>query len=114
MVDVDHFTGSAVPESGEKAYCLVTLDPEVMCTVHPVPSRAQPPVKETQTMGLKRHPNFHACQFAAEITASYFDCLRNETAKQEHPDVTRLIVEFVSEIEAKVDEAVASNTIKVE
>jgi len=110
-VDVDHFTGSDVSESGGKAYCLVTLDPEVLCMVHPVPpSSGTTSKKETQNMSIERHPNFHACQFAAEITASYFDCLRNETAKQEHPNVTRAIVEFVSEIEARVDEAVTSNT----
>lgn len=62
-------------------------------------------------MSLERHPNFHACKFAAEITASYFECLRNDTAKQFYPeDVTQLIVDFVSEIEEKVDDAVKSNT----
>lgn len=55
-------------------------------------------------MSIDNHPNFHACKFAANITASFFDCLRGKMSPAIAPDIKQDIVDFVAKIEEKVDE----------
>lgn len=57
-------------------------------------------------MSEKNHPNFHACQFACDIMASYFECLRGGTSLENCPDIRQEVIDFVAKIEEKVDKKV--------
>jgi len=55
-------------------------------------------------MSLENHPNFHAVKFTADITSSYFECLRGCAGKKNAPEIMAEVVEFVANIESMVDE----------
>ena len=60
-------------------------------------------------MSLENHPNFHAVQFATDITNSYYKSLRGEgfVRKKEinSEKINELILNFVGEIEYIVNTA---------
>lgn len=59
-------------------------------------------------MSLDNHPNFHACQFTADIMSSLYESLRSEAAKNISPKIMDLVREdllkFVEYIEREIDE----------
>lgn len=59
-------------------------------------------------MSLENHPNFNAAKFTADVTESYFKCLRGGASVKNHPSVSEDIVKFVIEIDSKVDDFVNS------
>lgn len=59
-------------------------------------------------MSQQNHPNFHAVKFVTDITASFFDSIRNKNLKKEDiekiSDQVKLkICEFVADVERLVD-----------
>jgi hypothetical protein len=61
-------------------------------------------------MSSQNHPNFHAINFAVNVTRSYYKSLRNETAIEYAPDIDDEILNFIETVENKVNDAVDYNT----
>jgi len=57
-------------------------------------------------MSIENHPNFHAVNFTTQITAAFYESLRGGANKDNAPNITSEIVEFVARIEDKVDSEV--------
>jgi hypothetical protein len=64
-------------------------------------------------MSLKRHPNFHAVNFSTQIMAAYYESLRGGANRQNVPDISDTVVEFVSMIESRVDAAVDPTNLSI-
>jgi hypothetical protein len=56
-------------------------------------------------MSLERHPNFHAVNFTTQIMVAYYDSLRGGANRQNAPDISDMVTEFVSVIDSRVDTA---------
>ena len=57
-------------------------------------------------MSLENHPNFHAVGFASDITAAYYERLRvpfGNISEELQDEIRDTILEFISEIEGKID-----------
>lgn len=57
-------------------------------------------------MSIQNHPNFHAVLFTSAIAKGFYEALRGKANRENAPDVTEDIIEFVTQLEAKVDAAV--------
>ena len=61
-------------------------------------------------MSTERHPNFHAVNFTTQIMSAYYESLRGGASKENAPDISNEVVDFVCKIEETIDTAVERKT----